>query len=237
MDLGGKHALDLTVPISDSQLITIKIKVPALRAQGLNLLPWASSYVLASLLHKLPIMPPLAEASRIPILELGAGIGLVGLVGSMLWRQRAVLTDLEPIVPGLTANIELNAALLRQYGGSATAGTLDWDTPDTLTLHGKSTFMPNEVKANVILAADTVYSEEHPRMITQTVARWLAPGGTLVITYPLRVAYLDQIRDLWEKLEGAGLESTAEGKQEASEVGGGEWDDERLCEWSVWRWR
>ena len=239
MDLRNKREIAFTVPISDKESINVNVQVPAIRSQGLNLLPWASTYVLAGLLHKLDIHPPPARDPRIPILELGAGIGLVGLVGSMLWHQRVVLTDLDTIVPGLLANIDANSALLKQHKGSAAAGALDWEKPDTLILSDHTVIKADEAKANIILAADTIYDEEHPQMVAQTVARWLAPGpdSRVVLTYPLRVAYLDQIRELWERLEGCGLESMAEGKEEAGEHGEASWDDERLCEWSVWRWK
>lgn len=240
MDLCGKRDVDFTVPLSASTSATVKILVPAIRSQGLNLLPWASTYVLAGILHKLDIpSPPPRDETEAPILELGAGIGLVGLVASMIWNQRAILTDLAPIVPGLTANIEVNDALLKQHRGSASAGALDWAEPDQLVLDGGRVVEARSSKANIILAADTIYDEDHPKMLAETISRWLArgPHARLVITYPLRVAYLDQIRELWELLEGVGLVAVAEGKEEAEEIGGANWDDEKLCEWSVWKWK
>lgn len=196
--------------------------------------------MLAGLLHKLDIpAPPPARDGHIPVLELGAGIGLVGLVGSMVWAREVVLTDLAPIVPGLVDNINENAKLLEQHGKEVRAGALDWDEPETLVLQDETVVKASETKASIIIAADTIYDEAHPRMLAQTIARWLAPGpdARLVMTYPLRVAYLEEIRELWELLEGAGLECEKEGKEEAEEVGGASWDDEKLCEWSVWRWK
>ncbi|OAG11125.1 uncharacterized protein CC84DRAFT_1158751 [Paraphaeosphaeria sporulosa] len=239
MDLKGARDATFRVPISSKEFVNVKIHVPAIRAQGLNLLPWASTYVLACQLHNLGINPPREESLNIPILELGAGIGLVGLVGSMIWHQRAILTDLPQVVPGLTTNIDLNSKLIHHYNGSVSAGSLDWTEPDTLTLHDGSTISARGTKANIVMAADTIYDEQHPEMLTQTILRWLAPGrdARLIIVYPLRIAYLDQIRELWERLENAGLEAILEGTKEAEEIDNTSWDDERLCEWSVWRWR
>jgi predicted nicotinamide N-methyase len=239
MDLKGERDTTFKVPLSSEEFVDVKIHVPAIRAQGLNLLPWASTYVLARQLHTLGVDPPQENGSNIPILELGAGIGLVGLVGSMLWHRPVFLTDLEPVTPGLTTNINLNARLLQHYGGSAIAGALDWNEPDTLTLPGNTSVSAKGTKANIIIAADTIYDEEHPAMLTQTILKWLAPGpdARVIIVYPLRIAYLDQIRELWERLEDAGLEAITEGKEEAVDVGNTSWDDERLCEWSVWKWK
>ncbi|KAJ4348523.1 uncharacterized protein N0V89_009900 [Didymosphaeria variabile] len=238
MDLKGKRDVPFRVPISSKEFADVKIHVPAIRSQGLNLLPWASTYVLAGQLHNLGIEPPRKNGINIPILELGAGIGLVGMVGSMIWRQPAILTDLKEIVPGLAINIDLNSKLLQHYGGSANAGSLDWNDPDTLTLHDNTTISANATKANIIIAADTIYDDEHPEMLARTISKWLAPGreSRVIIVYPLRVAYLDQIRELWERLESMGLQSIHEGREEASEIDGATWDDERLCEWSVWKW-
>ena len=79
----------------------------------------------------------------------------------------------------------------------------------------------------VILAADVVYSEEHPELLSKTILRWLAagPASRAVIAYPLRVAYLGQIRELWELLEAGGLEAIEEGREQASTK---DWDDECL---------
>ena len=73
-------------------------------------------------------------------------------------------------------------------------------------------------KAQIILAADTVYSEEHPELLTHAVQAWLSrtDDSRLVICYPLRFGYLDHIRDLWERLEAGGLTSIEEGKQQVA---------------------
>ncbi|EXJ80671.1 hypothetical protein A1O3_06955 [Capronia epimyces CBS 606.96] len=219
----------------DDQPIEIQIAEPALRAQGLSLQTWTSSFVLASLLHRLDKvdfpLPPLS--GTIPVLELGAGTGLVGLTAAALWAVPVVLTDLPPIVPGLAGNVQLNAPVVK---GLVRCGSLDWAAPERLTLQNGETRSANTDKARVILAADTVYSEEHPELLSKAILRWLAdgPSSRLVLTYPMRVAYLDQIRELWELLETGGLEAILEGREQASVD---DWDDECLCEWSVWRWK
>lgn len=239
-----------------SDILTIQITEPALRADNLVLETWASSSILAAELRNLPITfpatadfpppssSPASTASTIPVLELGAGTGLVGLAASLVYAQPVVLTDLPPIVPGLQANIAINAALLSP-STPVSAGVLDWTAPSTLTVHtpddaqpatAAQTYDVRESKAHVILAADTLYSEEHPELLSRTVGTWLArdPEARFVMGTALRVAYLDELRELWGKLEEVGLECVREGKGMASEV---DFDDERLVEWSFWRWR
>ena len=220
-----------TIPLGWGEFVELKISEPALRAQGLSLQTWTSSFVLAGLLHKIDVDP--LASSAFTILEFGAGTGLVGLAAATLWRTPVVLTDLPPIVPGLVANVEFNKKAVK---GLVQCGSLDWVAPDSLLLHNGQCYSADTDKVQMILAADTVYSEEHPEILSKAILRWLAPGSLsrVIITYPMRVAYLDQIRELWTLLNIGGLEAIAEGQEQACVD---DWDDECLCEWSVWRWK
>lgn len=50
----------------------------------------------------------------------------------------------------------------------------------------------------------------------------------------MRVAYIDYMREFWELMEEGGLVAEQEGRQE---IDLREWDDEKLHEWSVWKWK
>ena len=221
--------------------IDVEIHVSRLRAENLNLKTWGSSHVLANQLHLLDLNAESLGQEEFQILELGAGTGLVGLSAAAIWKANVVLTDLDTLVPGLFKNIEVNNQMLAANGASAACGTLDWNKPSELTIYaGDQRSTPKTLnsalnKATLILAADTIYDEEHPRMLTNAILAWLKPGADsrVIIAYPLRVAYLDSIRELWERLEASGLHAIDEGKAET----GDEWDDERWHEWSVWAWQ
>ena len=242
MDYGTRPITSFQIPKNnDGNLIDIEIHVPGLRAENLNLKTWGSSHILACQLHRLDVGTRLAHHDRIQILELGAGTGLVGLSAAAIWKADVILTDLDTLVPGLSKNIEANRQMLAVNGASAACGTLDWNQPSQLVWYSKDQVNATQIltsasdKATLILAADTIYDEEHPRMLVETILVWLKPGSDsrVLIAYPLRVAYLDAIRELWERLETGGLHSVDEGKAETED----EWDDERLHEWSVWAWR
>lgn len=224
-----------SVPSSPSTNIVVKITEPNLRAQSLSLETWASSHILASQLHHLtPSMKfPPASSDIIPILELGAGTGLVGIPAATFWKQPVILTDLEPIVPGLDANIILNADILAKSGTTVEAGTLDWADPSALIVHGQKRA---ETKVHVLLAADVIYSEEQPEMLANVIFHWLHrhKDARLIFAWALRVCYLDEIRDMWTRLEEGGLECIQEGQDRASEE---LFTDECLVEWSVWKWK
>lgn len=218
------------IPSGHDAQIQIQIAEPPLRAQGLSLQTWTSSFVLASLLHKLKLD---ISPCKIPVLELGAGTGLVGLTAAALWKVPVVLTDLKPIIPGLQENIKLNSSTVKDL---VRCGTLDWSAPNLLVFQDGESHSAETERAQVIMAADTVYSEEHPELLSKAILKWLAsgPSARVILTYPLRVAYLDQLRELWGLLEAGGLEALSEGREQASVA---DWDDECLCEWSIWRWK
>ena len=236
---------NFSIPTGNStQTVNIRVLEPDLRVDNLTLTTWTSSYILAKHLHHVDInQDALSRACRstsqiIPVLELGAGTGAVGVTAAVLWQTHVVLTDLAPIVPGLAGNIAANKDLLASTGGSASCGALDWTSPHTLYLNkgAGEALSSDSCKAIVIVAADTIYDEAHPALLSNAILTWLArrSEARALLCYPLRVAYLDQIRELWAKLEERGLDAIEDGKEEAAK---GDWDDELLCEWSVWKWK
>ena len=232
--------------------LDIAVSAPALKAEGLHLQTWGSSFVLANLLHRLKLRPEnhaKACSSSFDVLELGAGTGLVGLSAAALWSARVMLTDLSPILPGIVANIDLNQNLLVEHGAQAGCGSLDWKAPSSLAVSsadipsGRVALVPNEEnKPSIILAADTMYTEEHPILLSSTIFTWLQRRSTsrAIVCYPMRTAYLDAMQEFWTRMEEGGMEAVDEGRQELDETSESEnerWDDERLHEWSVWRWK
>ena len=118
----------------------------------------------------------------------------------------------------------------------ATSGVLDWSV------------IPSEEvslsrKYVIILAADPLYSPEHPRLLVQTIKRCLSTdiNARVVIELPLREAYTAEIDDLKTKMVEAGLRLSVHGE----EVGYDDWGGgvgssglkEVQCWWGIWRWK
>lgn len=239
---------------SDEKGSSIDIQIseqPGITADNLSLSTWGSSFVLANILHKLNIPSRLGKqqectSARRPlsVLELGAGTGLVGISVAALWQAEVLLTDLPPILPALDANISLNTVVLSQTTSSISSASLDWNNPKELLI--KSTTSkdsaqnpcPQTWKADLILAADTLYTEDHPQLILNTILTWLSvsPNSRALLCYPLRIAYIDHIRAFWELAEAAGLECVEEGREDA---GGEDWNEVASTpyEWCLWGWR
>lgn len=224
--------------IDDSIHHTLELVLhePALTADNLGLKTWASSYMLAK---RLPILrstlPRFSQDTQ--ILELGSGTGLVGLTAASVFNARVVLTDLPDIVPNLSKNVLNNAEAIATSGGSAEAAILDWTDPGSFTL--SSGHAPEPHSFPLILAADSIYSSEHPKLLVQAVQQYLSrvQDARMIVELPLRDSYSVERADLKSRLIDLGLHVFDEGE----DVGYDDWMDgdepaEVRCWWSVWGW-
>ena len=223
--------------------INIRISESAgVKAENLSLSTWGASYVLANLLHNIKTLQYIRNGEnpeQLSALELGAGTGLVGLSAAAIWKCKVTLTDLPPILPGLAANTCLNKTLVAMHAGSISCGSLDWAHPQTIITYPSDTLIPADYtsRPSIILAADTIYTPEHPLLLSNTIRTWLASGphSRAILCYPLRMAYIDHVREFWELMEAGGLECIEEGREEGRE----EWNEVAGTnyEWCAWAWR
>ena len=209
--------------------IEITVCEPSLTGDNLGLKTWTSSLLLAKRLTSLREQIP---SNELRVLELGAGTGLVGIAAACLWKAEVTLTDLPEIVPNLQNNVEHNTDLIQSLGGSASSRSLDWaDTTNAPTTQHQ--------QFPVVLAADPLYSPEHPRLLVDVVERWLqrTPEARFIVELPLRDRYDKERSELKDRLRQAQLTVVAEGE----ETGYDDWEgsDGQLaevnCWWAVWK--
>lgn len=248
--LGVSGTVSVNADDNGSSIAILISERAGVNVENLSLSTWGASFVLANQLHKLrpPICKRTTNTYDVPgdqewTLEIGSGTGLVGLAAAALWQQNAVLTDLPGIIPALAENIQLNETLFKKRDVSVISGSLDWTQPSQLRIHSQGNaseprlIEPQSAKPSIILAADTIYSEEHPELLVGVIATWLAPGpnSRAILCYPLRMAYIDHIRDFWERMENQGFESVDEGRETGTE----DWNEiaHTPYEWCVWRWK
>ena len=226
-----------TIPTSsaDNSTVNISLYEPSLTGDNLGHKTWAAAYLLSKRLCRLKdyipcLARPQQEHSLPRVLELGAGTGLVGLSFAATFRSVVHLTDLDEIVPNLATNIEANKTSLIDAGSMATAYVLNWATlPERV---GK------DQGYDVIIAADPLYSPEHPQLLVDAIVSQLSPSedARVIVELPLREAYLGEVRCLWDGMKEKGFELCDEGE----EVGYDDWDEgtsEVRCWWGVWRWQ
>jgi len=182
--------------------------------------------------RRLPQLRNYLPVSCQRVLELGAGTGLVGIAAACLWKMEVLLTDLSEIIPNLEQNLDRNRHLIERNGGRAGARALDWaDTRD----------MPkrDDDKFLAVLAADPIYSSEHPRLLVAALRRWIRnePEARFIVELPLRERYDQERADLRHRLCSGSFELVDEG----TEKGYDDWQRtdgspaEVECWWSVWK--
>ena len=238
----------------------VQIHEPALTEDNLGLKTWASSYVLArnwhTLCNRLPRLPAHHNQRKATILELGAGTGLVGIAAAAVLRVDVLLTDLPDIVPNLHRNIDANRPSIVSGGGSATAAILDWTVPEKIIYPPQNEEEREDVeegerrelvageegeKYPLIVAADPIYSTNHPTWLVQTIDYHLdrIDDARAVVIMPIREAYLAEREDFKARMAGIGLttdfDTTETGYDDWSE-GKGEELTEVECWTSVWKW-
>lgn len=212
--------------------LTLRLYEPSLTEDSLGLKTWTSSVLLARRLESLSHHVTYGHPR---VLELGSGTGLVGLAAASIWQHstsEVMLTDLPEIVPNLRSNIELNTDSDSTIDRAKVhSRVLDWTDESDLPTSAEPSYP-------LIVAADPIYSIDHPRMLLGAVARWLHPnpGSRFILELPLRLGYEKEREDLRKRLHGL-----MELLEEGTETGYDDWEAadgqaaEVECWWSVWR--
>lgn len=240
----GALSREFRIP-SASDSFTLHIHEPALTGDDLGLKTWAASYMLAKRLCTFNIAKPV-RGQKTQVLELGSGTGLVGLAMAALGAD-VVLSDLPSIQENLARNARHNSTVVEQSGGSTRTSVLDWTQPTSCQLFVggvvTETLDAATSKFPLILAADSLYSSEHPRMLVDTIAAWLSGdyNAQVIVEFPYREAYLPEIKDFRKRMEDVGLCVLDEGEESGFDDWGasGASDDEEhralvTCWWSHW---
>ena len=228
-------------------VLEIKLHEPALTADNLGLKTWASSYLLAKRLSALREKWQSTFKLDDQILELGAGTGLAGIAAAAIFKAHVILTDLPDIVPNLEKNRLANEIKYLKRGGSAEAAVLDWCDPSALFTQTSGTKHRPRNSFRMIVAADPIYSADHPKMFSHAIFTHLerTPDARVVMELPLRAGYEDERQDLHDRLGRLGLCILDDGEEVGFDdwVAGGDKDgdegerQEVRCWWSVWVWK
>ncbi|ODQ68401.1 hypothetical protein NADFUDRAFT_20858 [Nadsonia fulvescens var. elongata DSM 6958] len=201
----------------DEFLEEIELIEPSLTADSLGLKTWGSSLMLSQRLVNDSVKD---ELLMDPILELGAGTGLVGITMARLGHE-VVVSDLAEIIDNLNHNVQHNH-------DNITVEELDWSNPSTEFDQKYSS------KFNTLVLSDPIYSSRHPPWIRDMIVRYMrktAEARTL-IQVPIREKFEKERDVFWTLLNECGLERVMVDTEHG-------WDDFGKQEfiWSMWTWK
>jgi predicted nicotinamide N-methyase len=209
-----EREMEITLP--DGSKLDIVLKEPSLTSDSLGLKTWGSSFVVANRLAR-----EHHQLLKDPVLELGSGTGLSGIVAAKLGHTICV-TDLPEIIDNLRVNVELNCFNDEKIA----AEVLDWMDP--------SGFPYSDESFASILIADPIYSPAHPRMVCDMVAKYLSrkEDSQVCVQLPLRAKYEHEREVFYQLLESTGLQRL----RYEVETGADDFGEMEFA-WSLWKWR
>ncbi|KIW08616.1 uncharacterized protein PV09_00573 [Verruconis gallopava] len=236
------------IPKKDGGDFELQIYEPSITGDSLGLKTWAASYLLSKRLHAINIHR--LDDGPLRILELGSGTGLVGMAAAAILGAEVILTDLPDIEGNLARNVKQNEVVIQQHSGVARTAVLDWTQPECIISSKISVSTDSNSgldsatkidKFPVIVAADSIYSAEHPRMLVNTVKSWLAAGSAsrVIVELPIRDGYCAEINEFRQGMLRIGLEVLEDGEETGYDDWGGSSEDELQevkCWWSIWAW-
>ena len=143
----------------------------------------------------------LLKGSR--VLELGAGIGVPGILAGRTCAELVLTDSNDAVVERLRRNIELNRSDIVCGRDATRVANVLWGAD---AFPSAATAAPRSM--DVVLGSDVVYSASSARTLLETADFLMAdPNGVLVLAYIPRWPSVD--RALHDGIENAGLAATA----------------------------
>ncbi|CED84541.1 Predicted methyltransferase [Phaffia rhodozyma] len=164
--------------VSDTS-ITLKEEQKTIQAGTTGLRTWGASLRLAELILSKPeLLPDTSDGRATGVLELGAGVGFLGILVGMLMKSRGgkgkvALTDLDPrVLQSLEDNVALNG-----LSSEIAVERLDWDdilSPNK-TDRDDVTSLVDRIDPGLVIAADVVYDPSIIPPLIATLSHLLQP--------------------------------------------------------------
>lgn len=110
------------------------------------------------------------------VLELGAGLGLVGITLATAGAE-VTMTDMKHAVPTIERNIELNRGTWEKGGGSARALMLEWGQEG----YERSEIAKEPMEYDIIIACECVYEVAALPWLKWTMERIYAPTTWMIM--------------------------------------------------------
>ncbi|ESQ45443.1 hypothetical protein EUTSA_v10010630mg [Eutrema salsugineum] len=159
------------------------VVIRQLPSQGISFKLWLPATTLVTLLDNYrrdPINSPLTRtlssftsdgsdsSTRLNIVELGSGTGIVGIAAAATLGANVTLTDLPNVIENLRFNADANAEVVARSGGKIHVAALRWGEDGDVEVLGQS--------VDLILASDVVYHEHLYEPLLKTLRLMLLGG-------------------------------------------------------------
>lgn len=159
---------------------------------------WLSSMVLCSYLqslsqnHRKDKHEPVKVGDKATWIELGSGVGLMGIMLAKLGVKRVVMTDIEELVRTMQVNVDLNGMICKDLDGreifehksdvdgEVIVAPLFWGDKQAIS-KTKELYSPD-----YILACDCIYSEASAIDLVETMALLCTPTTIIVCMSEVR---------------------------------------------------
>lgn len=175
----------------------LKLKEPSLTGDNLGMKTWGSALILGNRLVQSTTKDYLVS----PVLELGSGTGLVGMICCILGYE-TIMTDLKEIIPNLQDNVDLNS-----LKDKLKIHELDWSDP--------SSFIKEygDAKYKTIILSDPIYSSMHPYWVINMINKFLDVEDNrsrILLQIPIRRSFEKERELLWDLINENGFQVVEE---------------------------
>ncbi|CAN8251349.1 unnamed protein product [Cochlearia groenlandica] len=154
------------------------VVIRQLISQGLSFQLWPAASTFVTLLDNYRLDPanspltatlsllksndPDTSSTRLNILELGSGTGIVGIAAAATLSADVTVTDLPHVLDNLNYNADSNAEIVSRFGGKVHVAQLRWGEADDVDL-----IIDSDV--DLIIASDVVYHDHLYEPLLETL--------------------------------------------------------------------
>lgn len=163
------------------------VVIRQLPSQGLSFQLWPAANTFVNLLdlYKASNTDPLSTAitnvksrSRLRVLELGSGTGVVGIAASAILGADVTVTDLPHVLSNLKFNVDANSGVLAPRGGQVHVAALGWGNKEEMEAIGR--------EYDLIIGSDVVYHDNLYDPLLETLKFLLLDGEKVFLMAHLR---------------------------------------------------
>ena len=190
-DHGDDNACFRDVEFEAGANTTIRLREKTQIHHSTGLAIWNCSRILSGHLMD---NPGLVKDQK--VLELGAGVGLVGIVAHHLNADQVIVTDGDTdVMANLSHNVYMNRRDDHNENSQSSLSCRQLVWGRNLT-----TFQQEQGFHSVILATDVLYSSKCVEPLWQTVDELLAPDGLFLLAFCPHSVTMDEVLDKAEQL-------------------------------------